>query len=347
MKKYIVLFVFLAAILIVVATSQKTTDRHHIRLGNRHFGKSQFDKAYIEYGKAISENPENSQAAYNMACVMTATENDSTLGQYQRAADMEHNPVRKAMSWHNIGVIMQTNHKYPEAIEAYKNALRSNPADDMTRYNLALCRELLKNQQQQQQQQQQNQDQNGGGGGGDQNKDQQKQDQNQNGDNKQNKDNSGRGKNNASYWDNVGDNYQNQDQHDKARDSYKQALKNDPDDQHAKDNMKKSEQKLKEQQQQRQQEYDKKHPQQQQQQGQAQNSDQNNNNQQPKQQQQPQQPQQGQPSDQEPQGQPAGQMSQDNAQRLLEAAVQQEKQTQKRLQGAMQQPPRKRLGKNW
>ena len=44
MKKYIVLFVFLAAILIVVATSQKTTDRHHIRLGNRHFGKSQFDK---------------------------------------------------------------------------------------------------------------------------------------------------------------------------------------------------------------------------------------------------------------------------------------------------------------
>ena len=145
MKKYIVLFVFLAAILIVVATSQKTTDRHHIRLGNRHFGKSQFDKAYIEYGKAISENPENSQAAYNMACVMTATENDSTLGQYQRAADMEHNPVRKAMSWHNIGVIMQTNHKYPEAIEAYKNALRSNPADDMTRYNRTRTRMVTRN----------------------------------------------------------------------------------------------------------------------------------------------------------------------------------------------------------
>ena len=54
MKKYIVLFVFLAAILIVVATSQKTTDRHHIRLGNRQFGKSQFDKAYIEYGKSTS-----------------------------------------------------------------------------------------------------------------------------------------------------------------------------------------------------------------------------------------------------------------------------------------------------
>ena len=137
MKKYIVLFVFLAAILIVVATSQKTTDRHHIRLGNRHFGKSQFDKAYIEYGKAISENPENSQAAYNMACVMTATENDSTLGQYQRAADMEHNPVRKAMSWHNIGVIMQTNHKYPEAIAAWKEHLLYNPSSVATYYNIA------------------------------------------------------------------------------------------------------------------------------------------------------------------------------------------------------------------
>lgn len=349
MKKTLILIALLAALLLTMALSQKTTDRHHIRLGNRHFLKSEYDKAYIEYGKALSENPDNSQAAYNIACVMTATQNDSTLAQYAKAADMEKNGIRKSMSWHNIGVIMQTSHKYAEAIEAYKNALRSNPADDMTRYNLALCKKLLEQQQQQQNQQQQ-QDQNNGGGGQGQG-DQKKQDKKPDADKQQDSDNQGQGNNNARYWDQVGDNYQNKDQHDKAMDSYKQALKNNPGDQHAQDRMKKSEQKLKEQQQQRQQEYDKQHQQQQQQQ---QNQDQsqdnqnknnnNNNNNKP---QDAQQPQQGQESQQQPQGQPAGQMSQDNAQRLLEAAMQQEKQTQKRLQGAMQQPPRKRLGKNW
>ena len=34
---------------------------------------------------------------------------------------------------------------YVEAIQAYKEALRYNPNDDETRYNLALCKKLLKN----------------------------------------------------------------------------------------------------------------------------------------------------------------------------------------------------------
>jgi Ca-activated chloride channel family protein len=35
---------------------------------------------------------------------------------------------------------------YGEAINAYKEALRNNPNDNETRYNLALCKKLLKNQ---------------------------------------------------------------------------------------------------------------------------------------------------------------------------------------------------------
>lgn len=41
------------------------------------------------------------------------------------------------------------------------------------------------------------------------------------------------------------------------------------------------------------------------------------------------------------------QMSRDNADRLLDAALQQEQQTQQRLQKAMRQPQRKRLKQNW
>ena len=71
----------------------------------------------------------------------------------------ETNPMRKSWGYHNIGVICQQHKMYGEAIEAYKNALRLNPADDRTRYNLELCRRQQKQQQQQQQQQQQDKNQ--------------------------------------------------------------------------------------------------------------------------------------------------------------------------------------------
>jgi Ca-activated chloride channel family protein len=40
-------------------------------------------------------------------------------------------------------------------------------------------------------------------------------------------------------------------------------------------------------------------------------------------------------------------MSKDNAERLLDAAVQNEKATQQRLKKALQQPRKKQLQKNW
>ena len=63
----------------------------------------------------------------------------------------------RAMAYHNIGFIHQNNKDYDRAIDAYKEALRNNPYDDDTRYNLALCQ---KQRQQQQQDRQQQQDQN-------------------------------------------------------------------------------------------------------------------------------------------------------------------------------------------
>ena len=70
----------------------------------------------------------------------------------EAASRLETNPLRKSKSFHNIGVICQTHKMYGEAIEAYKNALRLNPADDETRYNLVLCKHLKQKQDQQKEQ---------------------------------------------------------------------------------------------------------------------------------------------------------------------------------------------------
>jgi Ca-activated chloride channel family protein len=147
--------------------SQAQTDRQHVRQGNRLFRQGAYDKAEVEYMKALSKNENNTQATYNLGCSMMMQGKDSAaVVQFQQAGKAEPNKIRRAMAYHNIGVVMQQHQQYAQAIEAYKEALRNNPADDQTRYNLELCKKQQKQQQQNQQNQQQNQDK----------KDQQKQD---------------------------------------------------------------------------------------------------------------------------------------------------------------------------
>ena len=66
--------------------------------------------------------------------------------QFENAGKQETNKFRKAMSYHNIGVICQKHQLYGDAIKSYEEALRNNPTDNETRYNLALCKRLNKNQ---------------------------------------------------------------------------------------------------------------------------------------------------------------------------------------------------------
>ena len=70
----------------------------------------------------------------------------------ENGAKLQTDPLRRAQAYHNMGVICQQKKLFTEAAEAYKQALRNNPNDDETRYNLALCLKQIKNQPQQQQQ---------------------------------------------------------------------------------------------------------------------------------------------------------------------------------------------------
>ena len=156
-------------------TSNAQTDRQYVRQGNKLFHSGDYPNAEVSYRKAIEKNPKNPQAVFNLGNALMAQKKDSAaVVQFESASKLETNPLRKAKAFHNMGVVCQSHKMYGEAIEAYKNALRLNPADDETRYNLVLC----KHQQQKQQQNQQNQQ---GGGNDDKKqddkKDQQKKDQ--------------------------------------------------------------------------------------------------------------------------------------------------------------------------
>lgn len=128
-----------------MATAQ--TDRQHIRDGNRLYRQQKFDKAEVEYRKAVEKNKENPQAYYNLGCALMQQQKDSlAVTNLETAGKLETSKIRKAKVYHNIGVICQSHQLFSEAIEAYKESLRNNPTDDETRYNLALCQKQLKNQ---------------------------------------------------------------------------------------------------------------------------------------------------------------------------------------------------------
>lgn len=245
---YIHYIIVTVAFLLVGGTNAVAqTDRNLIRQGNRAFKSQKWAAAETQYRKAIYKNQKNPQAIYNLGCALLAQQKDSlAMVQFGNAAQLESNIFRRSKSYHNMGVVMQNHREYAQAIEYYKMALRCNPQDNETRYNLALCKKLLKNNQQNQNNKN--------------NKDKNKNDKNKDKKNDKNKNKNGQNKND-----------QNKDKQNKNQD------KN--------------------------------------------NSDKNKQNQE--------------------------KMSRDNAEQLLNAAIQQEKATKRKMQKAMSQPRRKVYDKNW
>ena len=132
---------------IFVLGVQAQNDRGHIRLGNRLFHQQKFEQAEVEYRKAVGKNSANPLAHYNLGCALFAQKKDSAaVKQYEIAGRLEKTSRRKAMVFHNLGVVCQQHQLYQQAITAYEESLRNNPNDNETRYNLALCKKLLKNQ---------------------------------------------------------------------------------------------------------------------------------------------------------------------------------------------------------
>ncbi len=172
-------------LLLMAVGAQAQSDRDYIRQGNKLFRAGKFAEAEVDYRKAIEKNAKNPQAAYNLGNALLAQKKDSAaIVQYQQAAKLETNQKRRSYAYHNIGVICQGHQMYGEAIEAYKEALRNNPNDDETRYNLELCKRQQKQQQQNQQNQQQKQNKDNKDKQ-DKNKDQNEQDQQKQQDKKQ------------------------------------------------------------------------------------------------------------------------------------------------------------------
>ena len=158
---------FLTFIVFTLTATAQTSEWKYMNKGNRAFENKDYSKAELNYMNVLNQNPSSPEALFNLGNVQLGKNNaKAAFDYYEKVLQNSNDTILSAMTCHNQGYIYQATAMSSTqeserqkalrvAIDHYKQALRLNPKDDNTRYNLALCQKLLKDSQQESQQQEQ------------------------------------------------------------------------------------------------------------------------------------------------------------------------------------------------
>jgi len=128
------------------------TELRSLRQGNDDYRNARFNEAEINYRKSLEINPTNYRALYNLGNALYRQENFEEAARILNSiSETEMSRKNKAKVFHNLGNAYLKSNKLNESIEAYKNALRLNPNDMDTKYNLTYALSQLQQQQENQQ----------------------------------------------------------------------------------------------------------------------------------------------------------------------------------------------------
>ena len=161
------LIILLISLLSVFSLSAQKAVRKNIKRGNKSYNEQKYEQAAKSYKDAIEINPNALEPNYNLGNTLYKQKAwDESIEQQNHYLLLEkEDPEHIASSWHNIGNALLHKKDLQKSMEAYKMALRVNPNDDETRYNLAVVQKMINDEEEEQdqdQQQDQNKDQNEG-----------------------------------------------------------------------------------------------------------------------------------------------------------------------------------------
>lgn len=125
-------------------------DKKFIIDGNKQYEKKNYAEAEKNYSRALGKNKNSYKGAFNLGdAYYKQGKYEDAANQFQRLTHSAASKDTLSKAYHNLGNSLLKSKKYEESINAYKNALKNNPNDEDTRYNLSYAQQMLKQQQQQ------------------------------------------------------------------------------------------------------------------------------------------------------------------------------------------------------
>ena len=126
--------------------AQNKKSRTLIRNGNSSYQNNNFDKAELNYRKALVIDPKSKSANYNLGNTLYSQQKfQESQEYYEKSIDKNDDKLSRARAYHNMGNACFKSNQLEQAILAYENALKLNPSDMETKYNLAMAKKQQKN----------------------------------------------------------------------------------------------------------------------------------------------------------------------------------------------------------
>lgn len=140
---------FLVAFILTSVAFAQSKAKDYIIEGNNYYEDGKFDNAEYAYKRAALEDPTSVKANYNLGNALYKQKRyKESISHYNRSAEVATSKTDKHSAFHNAGNAYLEEQDYGKAVESFKNALRNDPHDESTRYNLAYAKKMLEKQQQ-------------------------------------------------------------------------------------------------------------------------------------------------------------------------------------------------------
>jgi len=138
--------VLIIVVVFVSSSSWAQNWRDSLSAAHSAYSEGKFKEAHAKFISAQRLAPEGidlskdiGTAAYRKGDYASAEK------AFYSAANKSETADERARKWHNIGNAQMKQKNYQSAMDSYKQALRENPKDDKTRYNLAEAKNNKKN----------------------------------------------------------------------------------------------------------------------------------------------------------------------------------------------------------
>ncbi len=147
--KRIISFIFALSIAVVSfggsALAQGT--RSYVNKGVKLYKDGKYVGSEVEFKKGLAKSPNNFQAHFNLGDSYYKQDNyRDAMKSFQSSLSKTKSPLLKSKVYYNIGNSLLKDKKLKESVAAYTEALKLDPGDMSTKYNLSYALDMLKHQ---------------------------------------------------------------------------------------------------------------------------------------------------------------------------------------------------------